>query len=389
MDKLLSIDQASAMILESCEPLGTEELALSLAVGRGLAEPMVADRALPPFHRAMMDGVAFPVERCGVGEPLRIAGLHAAGDAPPRALEPGEAWEIMTGAMVPDDCNAVVPYEDLAESFTLKRLPEVAAFIHSRGLDAGSGDVLVPAGVRIGPGEIAIAASVGVSKVKVYLRPRISIITTGDEAIPVDEVPEPWQIRRSNGAMLEAALIRSGHAPVFHQHVSDDFGELERAVERALEAGEWLILSGGISKGKKDHVKEVMAKRFGAPAFHGVFQRPGKPLAFWSSGEKKVFALPGNPVAVLATFTRHVFPALYRCEGCAQVPQRVFVADVKPAPRFARLLPVGVGPSGLLVPHVPKNSGDYVTVAGTVGIVEVPCAADFKPGQPFSFYPFS
>ena len=224
MDKLLSIDQASAMILESCEPLGTEELALSLAVGRGLAEPLVADRPLPPFHRAMMDGVAFPVERCGVGEPLRIAGLHAAGDAPPRALEPGEAWEIMTGAMVPDDCNAVVPYEDLAESFTLKRLPEVAAFINSRGLDAGSGDVLVPAGVRIGPGEIAIAASVGASKVKVYRRPRISIITTGDEAIPVDEVPEPWQIRRSNGPMLEAALIRSGHAPVFHQHVSDDFG---------------------------------------------------------------------------------------------------------------------------------------------------------------------
>lgn len=388
VDPLISIRTAESRIQESCRTIGTESVELAAAIGRILAEPLLADRPLPPFSRAMMDGVAFDSSQTVAPTALKIAGLHAAGDPPPRPLEAGEAWEIMTGAAVPADCDTVVPYEDLAEGFVLTSAGKPGQFIHPLGLDAQNGDVLVAAGNRIGPAEISIAASIGKTAVEVFRQPRIAIITTGDEAVPVEASPEPWQIRRSNGPMLEAALIWFGCTSIQQVHVPDDADETNQAIHHALTNSDVLILCGGISMGKKDHVRSVLEATLGAPAFHGVELRPGKPLAYWP-GPPHVFALPGNPVSVLATFTRFVIPALLKIQGVPVVhPLRVPVDGVSPLPRFSWLLAVAADPDGRLVPRPPRNSGDYVSIAGSIGIVEIPPESVFIPGQAFPFYPF-
>ena len=388
VDPLISIREAESFILSSCHSLGSEPVDLLDSFGRILAEPPVADRALPPFPRSMMDGVAFNSKTVTVSIPLKIAGQHAAGDPPPRALNPGEAWEIMTGAAVPADCDSVVPYEDLADSFSLTAPAESGQCIHPRGLDAGAGDVLVPPGTRIGPAEISIAASIGKTRVEVRRRPRVTIITTGDEAVPVGASPEPWQIRRSNGPMLETALRRLGCASLVSHHVPDDPAVAGEVIRQALANSDVLVLCGGISMGKKDHVRALLEASLGAPAFHGVMLRPGKPLAYWP-GPPQVFALPGNPVSVLATFTRFVIPALLKIQGLdAPAPLKIPVENVSPLARFSWLLPVVVDEAGRLVPRPPRNSGDYVSIAGSIGIVEIPSEPDFTPGQAFSFHPF-
>jgi molybdopterin molybdotransferase len=341
----------------------------------------------PPFARAMMDGIAFSSKDAAFFPKLRIAGLHAAGDGAPRALEAGEAWEIMTGAAVPEDCDTVVPYEDLTEDGRIGVAYEPGHCIHAAGLDARVGDVLVPPHTRMGTAELAIAASVGMCEVEVFRRPRIAVITTGDEAVAVDAVPEPWQIRRSNGPMLVAALTRLGMPPVLHEHVADDVEVVGRMIDMALAAAELVIICGGISKGRKDHVRTVVEERLGAPLFHGVMQKPGKPLAYWG-GKKKIFALPGNPVSVLATFTRFVMPALCAMEGRRFAPWRMAVEGAKPLPRFSWLLTVARDASGRLVPRPPGNSGDHLSIAGCEGIVEIPGEPDFTPGQDFPFFPF-
>lgn len=388
MDELISIQEAENRIARSCHGLGKERIDLHAAIGRVLAEALVADRPLPPFPRAMMDGVAFRAAEIFPSVPLKIAGLHAAGDPPPRALATGEAWEIMTGAAVPEDCDTVVPYEDLTEAMALSEKPEPGQFIHACGNDAAAGQVLVKAGCRISAAEIAIAASVGKSQLEVYRLPKIAIITTGDEAIPVNQTPEPWQIRRSNGPMLDAALTRLGNPASFIAHVNDDPKEAAEVIGHALETCDVLILCGGISKGKKDYVRALIEEKLGAPEFHGVKLRPGKPLAYWK-GAPQVFALPGNPVSVLATFTRFVIPALLKIQGLeTHAPLKISVPNVAPLPQFSWLLPVAPDEHGALIPRPPKNSGDYVSIAGAIGIVEIPPKPDFTSSERFSFYPF-
>ncbi|MCP5532365.1 MAG: molybdopterin molybdotransferase MoeA [Akkermansiaceae bacterium] len=391
MDALITSHEAESIVRNACSRLGAEAVPLTHAFERVLAEPLVADRPLPPYPRAMMDGIAFRMETYGGASLLRRAGLHAAGDPPPRPLQAGEGWEIMTGAAVPHDCDTVVPYEELDErdgGYVITEAPERGQCIHPIGLDAAAGDVLVPAGSRLGPAEIAIAASVGAAGLDVFKRARVAVLTTGDEAVPHDQMPEDWQIRRSNGLMLAAALTACGHAPVVMEHVADDGREAELVIDRLLASCDVLLLCGGISRGKRDHVRAWIEDRLGAPAFHGVKQRPGKPMAFWP-GAPLVFALPGNPVSVLATFTRYVRPALVAIEGCPPVPARVPIEGVKHLPEFTWLLPVAIGGDGSYVARPPKNSGDFVSLAGSIAIAEIPPSTEAPSAPMFALYPFA
>ncbi|MCW1921417.1 molybdopterin molybdotransferase MoeA [Luteolibacter arcticus] len=383
VDRLMTLAEADALT-SSLRPLGTESATLADSLGRTLATALVADRAFPPYRRAMMDGFAFAADFLPSTGPVILAGLHAAGDPPPVALPSGHAWEIMTGAIVPDDCDTVVPYEDL-EAGRPRPGFKKGQFIHEAGSDAASGTVLVDASSTIGPVEVAIAASVGLEKIEVFRRANVAILSTGDEAVPSDVVPRAWEIRRSNGPMLEAMLARRGNAIVFHDHAPDDPAVCGRQLDEALAKCDVLLICGGISKGKKDFIRGLLEERLGKPAFHGVEQRPGKPLAFWP-GPPVVFALPGNPVSVLATFTRHVLPALSRLEGREFLPMKVRMNEAPvPLPKFSWLLTVAAGPDGTLLARPPSNSGDFISVAGSCGIVEVPPAAD--PAE-LSFFPF-
>lgn len=320
-----------------------------------------------------MDGIAFASSTLAAKR-VKLAGLHAAGDPPPRPLAAGEAWEIMTGAAVPDDCDTLVPYEEIEianghADITGEIIP--GQFIHAAGSDAQAGDLLVSPGAKIGPVELAIAASIGKSHLRVSKLPVITILTTGDEVIPVGNTPQPWQIRRSNGPMLEALLLRLGFPRVIVRHSPDDENALAVLVDEALANSDLLLLCGGISKGKRDHVRPVMEGCLGLPAFHGVWQRPGKPLAFWP-GKTPVFALPGNPVSVLATFTRYVRPALDLLQGSEPAPVTIPLAQpVRPLPKLTWLLPARLDEQGRAIPMPPQNSGDFISIAGATHLLEI------------------
>lgn len=387
MERLVTIAEAEALA-SGLKPSGTETVPPELTAGRVLAAPLRADRDLPPYPRAMMDGIAFAAAGVPADRRFTLAGLHAAGDPPPGEIPPGHAWEIMTGACVPPGCDTVVPYEDLTDGRVLKDGFTPGQFVHAAGSDARAGDLLVPAGTRIGPVEAAIAASVGAVEVPVFRRPRVAILSTGDEAVPADSVPEAWQIRRSNGPMIAGLLQRRGIVPVFHEHAPDDPERCGGSIARALAGCDLLLVCGGISKGKKDFIRPLLEARLGAPLFHGVAQRPGKPLAFWA-GPPAVFALPGNPVSVLATFTRHVQPLLDRMEGTeCRTLSVVPGGEIRPLPAFGWLLTVSPGPDGTLHPRPPANSGDFISVAGSTGIIEIPPRPAFTAGAPLRYFPF-
>jgi len=383
MQSPVTAGEASRLIAQALRPLGEETVPLTAACGRVLREPLVADRPQPPFRRATMDGIAFAASSL-TGKRVKLVGLHAAGDPPPRPLAAGEAWEIMTGAAVPDDCDSLVPYEEIvADSqghaeITGEIVP--GQFIHAAGSDAQAGDLLVSPGVKSGPVELAIAASIGKSELRVSKLPAITILTTGDEVIPVGDTPQPWQIRRSNGPMLEALLLRLGFSRVTVLHSPDDENALAALIDEALTNSDLLLLCGGISKGKRDYVRPVLESRLGSPAFHGVWQRPGKPLAFWA-GKTPVFALPGNPVSVLATFTRYVRPALDLLQGSEPTPGIAIrlARPVRPLPKLTWLLPARLDSDGRAIPMPPQNSGDFISIASATHLLEIPPGGETLP----------
>ncbi|BCX49565.1 molybdenum cofactor biosynthesis protein [Haloferula helveola] len=384
MDALITPIEADALISTSLGVPGHETVPLTETLGRTLYGPIVADRDLPPYSRAMMDGIALDLSAADLSTPLELAGLHAAGEPPPRPLKPGEAWEIMTGAMVPEDCDTVIPYEHLSSDHRSVIEPATAGqFIHRAASDAQAGDTLVHDVRLIGPAEIAIAASVGLTELNVGIRPKVALISSGDEAVPISTRPEPWQIRRSNGAMLEAWLNRGGNDPVMHAHIPDDPASCSKTLKQAIDQADLILVCGGISKGKRDFIRPVLEEILGPPAFHGVAQRPGKPLAFWS-GPPAVFALPGNPVSVLATFARYVIPSLAQLEG--RDPSERHLAcppSIEALPRLTWLLPLGADGT----PLPPKNSGDFISIAGVDGFLEIPPAPEFDAGQALRHYP--
>lgn len=386
---LISVAEADACVQASMTTLPSERATLSRAIGRRLLEPILADRDLPPYDRSMMDGIAFPSDSIQPSA-LVIAGLHPAGNPPPEALAAGQAWEIMTGAVVPDDCDTIVPYENLSEDrMQITGAFKPGQFIHRAGSDAKRGEVLVPAGTTLGAPEIAIAASVGQNSLQVPRLPRVGILTTGDEAIHPAADPKDWQIRRSNGPTLAALISMLGLHLNFHQHGPDDEEALTALLDQAMESVDLLIISGGISKGRKDYIRGLLDDRLGPPAFHGVAQRPGKPLAFWP-GPPDVFALPGNPVSALATFARFVRPALHLLQGLAPPTRLLRAPDgLDPLDDLTWLAPVAVATGKKTRLHAPRNSGDYISISPATGVLEIPVTSQFSTTAAMTYYPFA
>ncbi|MDA7538005.1 molybdopterin molybdotransferase MoeA, partial [Akkermansiaceae bacterium] len=209
---LITPAEAEALILSSIAPLSNERVSLERSLGRVLREPILADRSFPPFDRVTMDGIAFFKSDLNK---LRLHGLHAAGDPEPAELPAGSCWQIMTGASLPSDCDTVVPYEEVEIGETHAKINcEVVPgrFIHRKESDASPGDLLVPAGTRIGPAQLGLAASVGAIELTVTRLPKITILGTGDELVPPEETPLPHQLRQSNGLTLRAAVEEWGAA---------------------------------------------------------------------------------------------------------------------------------------------------------------------------------
>jgi molybdopterin molybdotransferase len=317
MSGLLSIEDALRRVLARVVALEPESLPVEDAAGRFLADDVTAQVDLPPFASSAMDGYAL---RAG-DTPGRLPVVFriAAGVPAERALAAGEAMAISTGGAVPDGADSVVPIEVVVETDNNLDVPEPVvggANVRSAGGDVRAGDLVLPAGTRVGAAQIGALAAAGVSEVSVVRRPRVVVLSTGTELRAPGESLGAGQIYESNAPMLVAALETAGAEVERIGPVPDDESEQRRALERGLDA-DVLVSSGGVSVGPHDLVRTILAELGVEEDFWGVAVRPGKPLAFGTRGRTLVFGLPGNPVSALVGVELFVRPALLGLQGAA------------------------------------------------------------------------
>jgi molybdopterin molybdotransferase len=381
---MTEVADAESLIRARMPRWPAETVRLDKAVGRVLADTIRAERDEPPFDRATMDGIAIAHADWASGtRRFRVLGVQAAG-APPLALaRPGDCVRIMTGAACPPGADTIVPVERLEIQGTEATInaSEISArqFIHVRGSDGRRGAALLAPGMRLGPAEIAVLAGAGRAEVSVASVPRIAAISTGDELVDPGEPVEPFQIRSSNDFAIEASLHRSGLATITRTRLKDDPATMLAAVRALHESHDALILSGGVSMGEFDFVPGVMKSLGAELVFHRIRQKPGRPMWFGVSGaQKPIFALPGNPVSTLVCLTRYVAPALRCSAGLPDArPERVRLTERVEGPAdFTYFLPVKLSSSdegvALAEPRPTNTSGDFVSLAGTDGFVELP-----------------
>jgi molybdopterin molybdotransferase len=400
---MLTPAEADKFIAQNLAPFLREDCPLASAHGRILREHLRADRDLPPFDRVTMDGFALRSAAFTAGtRTFRIEGTQAAGMRPLKLSAADEACvEVMTGAVLPDGADCVVPYEDSTRDGTTLTIAEAISLmpgsaVHRRGSDHPANDVIVPAGTRLTGREIAVAAAVGAATVTVTALPKIAIVATGDELVEVDAAVASHQIRRSNDYALRAALLTAGYSRVERFHLRDVRHEIEHLLWHVLAEYDVVLITGGVSKGKFDFLPAALAAQGVSKIFHGVAQRPGKPFWFGVTARRTpVFALPGNPVSSYTCLHRYVLPALARASGATPTAPRhvALAAPVTFKPPLAYLLPVRLSSGDRAelraTPHAANTSGDFAGLVDTDGFVELPAdPTDFPAGYLAPFFPW-
>jgi molybdopterin molybdotransferase len=374
---MLSFEQTLAIVRKKVSAANpqraTETLPLGDALGRVLAEDVAADRDYPPFHRSARDG--FAVNSAGLSNTpvtLERVGEIQAGQHFEGRIEEGQCLQIMTGAPLPEGADAVVMIEHtrpLAPRIEITRPISPWDNVVRRGSEASAGSKILPRGRRLGAGEIGLLASVGRSSIQIFVQPSVAIIPTGDEVVPIERVPQWFQIRNSNAMMLASQVKAAGGAAKVIGIAPDEKEELRRMILEGLQS-DLLILSGGVSMGKYDLVKEVLGELGAEFIFHGVAIRPGKPLLFGRLRGNFFFGLPGNPVSSYVTFELFARPVL-RMLGGEPFEMPVFLRARLAKPfrqrhRLAAFMParVEMQAGGALVSLVGwQGSGDLVGVA--------------------------
>ncbi len=298
-------DLVFARIRESGAAPTQESVPLDEAAGRVLARDVLADRNYPPFNRSARDGFAvIAADVAQAPATLHLIGETHAGEPSRFRLERGQTVEIMTGAPGPGGADAVVMVEHSRSEGSQVTLhaPIVAGRnLILEGSEVKRGELVLRAGTLIGYPQIALLGTVGCAAVPVYRRPEVAILSTGDEVLPVDARPEPYQIRNSNAHSLAAQVRRRGGRPRILPVARDTLGETRRLIESGLRS-DLLLLSGGVSMGKHDLVERVLADLGAEIFFTQVRIQPGKPLVFARVGRTPVFGLPGNPLSTMVTF---------------------------------------------------------------------------------------
>jgi len=386
-ERVVSFDEALETVLREAARARTprlERVRLEAAVGRVLAVPITTDRDQPPFDRSTRDGFALRAEDVAGGTWLAVAGQVRAGTMWKGAMPADGAIEIMTGAPVPEDADAVVMLEHVERSGSGEmraiRLAEGRTLtagdnIVFRGSEAVAGDEVLPVGTEMDGAAIALAAACGASTVEVFARPAVSILATGDELVDVDAVPGPTQIRNSNSYGLAALVTQAGGGPMRLPIAPDRGKELEELILQARTA-DLMLLSGGVSVGEYDLVEEVLRELGAEFFFTGVKMQPGKPVVFGRVPERDgmrgvyFFGLPGNPVSTQVTFACFVEPLLKAMRGaCSEGPRfaQATLADAVPGkPDLTRVLPARLTPN-LKDPKVKlvvwQGSGDMASNA--------------------------
>jgi molybdopterin molybdotransferase len=402
---LPSYEQAAALVAAHARKLArqtnprTERVQLANALNRILAAPIAADDDQPPFARSTRDGYACRAAEASAHIALPIAGSTHAGQAPAGRLPKGKAWEIMTGAPAPPGADCVVMLEHVEISanairLALERKIKPGENVVAKGAQSRRGDELLKPGASLTPAQIALAASCGYAQLDVYVRPRVAILTTGDELVPIRAKPGPGKIRNSNAPMLAALVAGAGAEPIVLPTAADTAKALDAALAQAQ--ADMLLISGGVSAGKFDLVEPALARLGARFHFTGVKIQPGKPLVFGqvpkkrqSSTAKVFFGLPGNPISSAVTFHLFAAPILAALAGSNEIHPRFVLAhltrdtDRKTKPGLTRFLPAycEFNPSVAQLPQVAlvpwHGSGDLTAFAQSNCFLVIPEDAGF------------
>jgi molybdopterin molybdotransferase len=323
-----AFEEARRIILESALEMKSERVELLSALGRVLAQDVIAPWNLPRFTNSAMDGFAVRLEDCASGQQLPVAGSVVAGGAPVERIEPGTCIRIMTGAPVPDGCDTVIPIENaVSENGFMKPIGPVKRGQHIRvaGEDVREGETVLAAGKLVRSYEINLLASLGKAQVDVFQVPRVAILATGDELVELGETPGPGQVVNSNLYSLASAVRELGAIPVMLGIARDNYASHREKLAEGLKA-DVLITSAGVSVGDRDFVREVLEELGVKVVFWRVKVKPGKAMAFGVRDGKSIFALPGNPVSSMLTFEEFVAPALLKMMGHKTTTKKMFPA---------------------------------------------------------------
>lgn len=394
----LSREEAVARFEAALFPrqLPSETRLLADALGRALAEDVVAPIDVPPFDRSNVDGFAVrsaDLASAGEGAPVRLAlndEIISCGTAPTRPVLPGNATAIATGGPVPRGADAIVMVEHTQpagnDAIEVRRAASPGQFVSYAGSDIARGEALLRAGTIIGSREIGMLAACGIAEVAVVRRPRVAILSTGDELVQPGETLRPAAIYDTNGAIVTAAIAENGGDASFLGAIADDEAMLEAAMRKALADSEMLVLSGGTSKGAGDVSHRIIA-RLGKPGIiaHGVALKPGKPLCLAVCDGKPVVILPGFPTSAMFTFHDMIVPVLRRMAGLpprpdARVAAKVPVRIVSELGRTEFVMVSLVeGADGLIAYPGGKGSGAITSFAQADGFLKIEALADQLP----------
>lgn len=319
---MIEVSEARARVLERFQPTDVVEVPIREARGMALAQDVHAPHPLPRFDNSAMDGYAVraaDIQRVLVDSSvnLTVIGEVRAGEPGDLEVTHGTAARIMTGAPVPKGADAIVPVEDTEESGSevmVRAATELGRHIRPAGDDLKEGDLLVGAGSELGPGEMALLASMGISPVQVHRRPRVAVLVTGDELVPPEQTPRPGQIRDSNSVALVALIEEAGGEAQLQPSVPDDLAGTRSAFAVAAKGADLVVSSGGVAVGRYDFVKEVI-EELGSIDLWRVAMQPGKPVVLGSIGDVPFLGLPGNPVSIHVGFEQFVRPAIRKMRG--------------------------------------------------------------------------
>lgn len=390
---MITVEQAEDIILANKIAMPTQKVAIENALGRILAEDLYADRDFPPFDRVSMDGIAVVYAQIAAGQTdFKIVQTVAAGKPQIVLNDATHCIEVMTGAMLPIGTDTVIRYEDISindKIATIQVIPsKIGLNIHTKGIDRKQGEILVAKGKKISPAEIGVAATIGKTEILVQKQLKAIVISTGEEIIPISEMPLPHQIRTSNSYALQACL-KSWGVEADTVLLPDSQAIIEEKIAQYLSIYDVLILSGGVSAGKFDFVPKALENQGVSKLFHKVSQRPGKPFWFGMKDSKAVFALPGNPVSTFMCLHRYFKPWLDASEGIMTEPTYAELKhdiEVKFGLTFFSQVKLSQTEAGTLkaIPVTGNGSGDLASLVDADAFIELPLGKEiFRSGEQY------
>ena len=393
METKITIGRSRELFAAHLVGLATEQISLELARGRVLAELVRCDRALPPFDRVTMDGIAVMWNVANpVGE-WQSVGVQYAGDAPLKLENSSQCVEIMTGSKLPIGADSVIPVEWIEAGpdgrFQLRSGESVAhgQFVHLAGSDRKGGDVLLEPGVLLSARQLAVCASVGKSSIEVNRLPEVAYISTGNELVAVDEVPGEVEVRRSNDQAVAAECAKAGIQLKYNLHLKDDASEITARLDELRREIDIIVFSGGVSMGKADYIPGCAQACGFKIIFHKVKQKPGGPILFAKHPDGTVLlGLPGNPLSCMVCSRVYLREVIWKLSGFPLNSSLIVVKGPFPDDSIkARFQPVRLehddehGQIGEIVRS--NTSGDMISVLNSDGIVMLPVTQERKTGE--------